>query len=61
MSPEEFQRMRERQVAMIRFDYLFRSAWYSIARERGYRYDAFLASTSHGTIAIRSHLAANGV
>jgi hypothetical protein len=61
MSPEELQAMRTKQIATIRFDYLFRSAWFSIAKERGYIYDAFLNTASHGTIAIRSHLSANGV
>jgi hypothetical protein len=61
MSPEELQGMRQRQLAVIRFDYLFRSAWYSIAEDHGYRYDAWLGTASHGTIAIRSHLFANGV
>ena len=61
MSPEELQKMRERQIAMIRFDYLFRSAWYAIAQERGYRHDSYLGTASHGTLAIRSYLSANGV
>jgi len=61
MSPEEMQHMRDKQIAMIRFDYLFRSAWHSIAKERGYLYDSYLNTSSHGTIAIRSHLSANGV
>lgn len=61
MSPEELQAMRTKQINMIRFDYLFRSAFYSIAEERGYRFDSYLGTSSHGTIAIRSHLSANGV
>lgn len=61
MSPEELQAMREKQIVTIRFDYLFRSAWHSIAEDRGYIYDAFLGASSHGTIAIRSHLSAKGV
>jgi hypothetical protein len=61
MSPEEIQTARTKQMNTIRFDYLFRAAWVSIAKERGYRYDNFLGTSSHGTIAIRSHLFANGV
>lgn len=62
MSPEEIiQKNRERQIAKIRLDYLFSTAWRSIAVDRGYRYDAFLTTSSHGTLAIRQHLAANGV
>lgn len=36
---------------MKRFDYLFRRAWFSVAKERGYVYDAFLGTASHITIA----------
>lgn len=62
MSPEEIiQKNRAKQMAIIRFDYLFRHAWRSVAEDHGWRYDAYLGTSSHGTIAIRSHLSANGV
>ncbi len=61
MTPEKLDELRRRQLVMMRFDYLFRSAWVSIAQERSYMTDMWLGTSSHGTIAIRSYLHANGV
>lgn len=61
MTPEKMQAMRAKQIAIQRFDYLFRHAWRSIAEDRRYIYDAYLGTSSHGTLAIRAHLSANGV
>lgn len=60
MTPEQLEAQRAKQIATLRFDYLFRSAWVSIAREHGYMVDMFLGTSSHGTIAIRSYLSARG-
>lgn len=61
MTPEKLAEMQQRQLAVLRFNYIFRAAWTSIAQERGYMVDMFLGTSSHGTIAIRSYLSANGV
>jgi hypothetical protein len=58
MEPSE---ARAVYLTRLRLDYLFRAAWHSIAAERGYRHDVFLGTSSHGTIAIRSYLHANGM
>ncbi len=52
---------RQRQIIFARLDYLFRHAWHSIAQERGYVIDKFLATSSHGTLALRCHFLTLGV
>ncbi|GAB6995252.1 hypothetical protein JQ593_22580 [Bradyrhizobium viridifuturi] len=61
MSPEDKAKGRAMQIARMRFNYIFREAWVSIARERGWFFDAYLGTSSHGTIALRSYLSASGL
>lgn len=61
MQPERVDDLRREQLVRLRLDYIFRAAWHSIAQERGYMIDAWLGTSSHGTIAIRSYLHANGM
>lgn len=60
MTPEQ-KALIEQHAAKVQFNAKLRRAWYEIARERGYRFDSFLGTASHGTIAVISHLRAHGV
>jgi hypothetical protein len=53
---KEIARARRQRVSI-----LVSQAWREIATERGYRFDQFLGTSSHGTIAIISYLRANGL
>lgn len=62
MSPEEANvQGRAQQLARMRFSYIFRAAWYSIAKERGYRFDQYLGTSSHWTIAVQHQLRSSGL
>lgn len=61
MDADVVQKARVARLIQLRLDYLFRAAWRSIAAERGYRFDNFLNTSSHGVIALRSHLHLQGV
>lgn len=58
-SPED--EARRKFTVNRRLDYLFHFAWVSIAQERGYIYDTFMSTSSHGTIALRSYFHLLGV
>lgn len=55
------EKIRQAVIVRQRVAYLVSRAWHSIATERSYRFDQFLGTASHGTIALVSHLRAKGL
>lgn len=58
---ETLEQARVRRLISLRLDHIFRSAWVSIAKERGWLYDTLLGTSSHGTLCVRSYFSAQGV
>lgn len=58
---ETIEQARVRRLINMRLDHVFRSAWVSIAKERGWYHDNFLGTSSHGTLCVRSYFSALGV
>lgn len=62
MTPtEQQQALMQAALTRQRVNYLVSTAWHSICEERNYKVDAFLGTTSRGTIAVISYLRANGL